>query len=63
MNRERSARPLLSVRGLVKHFPLRGRLKVRAVDGADLESCGVQGLVVNAFHLARRPGSRARGLG
>jgi len=29
--------PLLTVRGLVKHFPLRGRLKVRAVDGVDFD--------------------------
>ena len=32
---------------------------VRSLDACDLAACGVQGLVVNAFHLARRPGSTA----
>jgi queuine tRNA-ribosyltransferase len=37
---------------------------VRGLDARDLEACGVPGLVVNAFHLARRPGSRVvEGLG
>jgi queuine tRNA-ribosyltransferase len=30
---------------------------VRAVDSADLLSCGVQGVVMNTFHLMQRPGS------
>lgn len=30
---------------------------VRNVDSADLERCGVQGLVMNTFHLMQRPGS------
>ena len=30
---------------------------VRAVDAADLEGCGVAGLVMNTFHLMQRPGS------
>ncbi|HEX5501248.1 MAG TPA: tRNA guanosine(34) transglycosylase Tgt, partial [Thermomicrobiales bacterium] len=30
---------------------------VRAVDATDLLACGVQALVMNAFHLMRRPGS------
>jgi queuine tRNA-ribosyltransferase len=30
---------------------------VRAVDATDLLTCGVQALVMNAFHLMRRPGS------
>ncbi len=30
---------------------------VRNVDSADLEGCGVQGLVMNTFHLMQRPGS------
>jgi len=34
------------------------RAVVRSLDSRDLEACGVPGLVVNAFHLARRPGSR-----
>ena len=29
---------------------------VRAVDSADLEQCGVQAVVMNAFHLMQRPG-------
>ncbi|MEN8183250.1 MAG: tRNA guanosine(34) transglycosylase Tgt [Myxococcota bacterium] len=33
------------------------RAVVRSVDAADLESCGVQGLVMNVFHLMQRPGS------
>ncbi len=30
---------------------------VRAVDSADLLACGVQGVVMNTFHLMQRPGS------
>jgi queuine tRNA-ribosyltransferase len=33
------------------------RAVVRAVDSADLESVGVQGLVMSAFHLMQHPGS------
>ena len=37
---------------------------IRSLDARDLEACGVPGLVVNAFHLAHRPGSRVvEGLG
>lgn len=32
------------------------RAVVRTVDSRDLESCGVQSLVVNVFHLSSRPG-------
>jgi queuine tRNA-ribosyltransferase len=32
------------------------RATVRTVDSRDLESCSVQSLVVNVFHLSRRPG-------
>ena len=34
------------------------RAVVRAVDAADLESCGVAALVVNTFHLTGRPGAQ-----
>src|SRR5205807_8219222 len=30
---------------------------VRSVDSADLEQCGIQAVVMNAFHLMQRPGS------
>ncbi|HPD14858.1 MAG TPA: tRNA guanosine(34) transglycosylase Tgt [Planctomycetota bacterium] len=40
-------------------FPDATRAVVRSLDAADLEACGVPGLVVCAFHLARRPGSKA----
>ena len=30
---------------------------VRAVDSADLEACGIAGVVMNTFHLMQRPGS------
>ncbi len=30
---------------------------VRAVDGTDLQTCGVQALVMNTFHLMQHPGS------
>jgi len=37
-------------------FPDATRAVVRTVDSSDLETCGVQGLVVNVFHLSRQPG-------
>jgi queuine tRNA-ribosyltransferase len=37
-------------------FPDATRAVVRTVDSHDLEACGVQGLVVNVFHLSTRPG-------
>jgi len=40
-------------------FPDATRAAVRSLDASDLEACGVPGLVVCAFHLARRPGSKA----
>src|SRR5436305_6218145 len=30
---------------------------VRGVDSADLEACGVRGVVMNTFHLMQHPGS------
>jgi len=39
-------------------FPDATRGVVRGLDAADLKACGVPGLVVNAFHLGNRPGSR-----
>jgi queuine tRNA-ribosyltransferase len=39
------------------YFPDATRGVVRTVDSQDLEACGVQGLVVNAFHLSTRPGA------
>src|SRR5690349_10776381 len=30
---------------------------VRSLDGADLEQCGIQAVVMNTFHLMQRPGS------
>lgn len=30
---------------------------VRSVDSSDLEACGIQGVVMNTFHLMQRPGS------
>ncbi len=33
------------------------RAVVRGLDASDLEACGVQGLVMNVFHLMQRPGS------
>jgi queuine tRNA-ribosyltransferase len=38
------------------YFPDATRAVVRTVDSRDLEACGVQGLVVNVFHLSSRPG-------
>ena len=39
------------------YFPDATRGVVRTVDSQDLEACGVQGLVVNVFHLSSRPGA------
>ena len=39
------------------YFPDATRGVVRTVDSHDLEGAGVQGLVVNAFHLSTRPGA------
>jgi queuine tRNA-ribosyltransferase len=39
------------------YFPDATRGVVRTVDSRDLEACGVQGLVVNVFHLSSRPGA------
>jgi queuine tRNA-ribosyltransferase len=39
------------------YFPDATRGVVRTVDSRDLEVCGVQGLVVNVFHLSTRPGA------
>jgi queuine tRNA-ribosyltransferase len=41
---------------LPAYFPDATRGVVRTVDSRDLEACGVQGLVVNVFHLSTRPG-------
>jgi queuine tRNA-ribosyltransferase len=41
---------------LPAYFPDATRAVVRTVDSRDLEACGVQGLVVNVFHLSSRPG-------
>ncbi len=43
---------------LPAYFPDATRAVVRTVDSRDLESCGVQGLVVNVFHLSTKPGAR-----
>jgi queuine tRNA-ribosyltransferase len=42
---------------LPAYFPDATRAVVRTVDSRDLEACGIQGLVVNAFHLSTRPGA------
>jgi queuine tRNA-ribosyltransferase len=42
---------------LPAYFPDATRGVVRTVDSRDLEDCGVQGLVVNVFHLSTRPGA------
>ncbi|MCL1863363.1 MAG: tRNA guanosine(34) transglycosylase Tgt [Defluviitaleaceae bacterium] len=38
-------------------FPDGTRGVVRCVDSTDLENCGVQGLVMNAYHLMTKPGA------
>ncbi len=40
-------------------FPDATKAVVRSLDAGDLEACGVQGLVVNTFHLASHPGTGA----
>jgi len=42
---------------LPAYFPDATRAVVRSVDSRDLEACGVQGVVVNAFHLSTHPGA------
>ncbi len=42
---------------LPAYFPDATRAVVRSVDSRDLEACGVQGVVVNAFHLSAHPGA------
>ena len=37
-------------------FPDGTRAVIRTLDAQDLEACGVQGLIVNSFHLAYAPG-------
>ncbi len=39
-------------------FPDATRAVVRAVDSKDIEDCGIEGLVVNTFHLLSKPGAR-----
>lgn len=39
-------------------FPDATRGVVRSLDSHDLEDCGVQGLMVNVFHLTLRPGTK-----
>ena len=54
--------PLITRRGTLAvptFLPDATRAGVRAVSSEDLERVGVEGLMVNAFHLLRRPGARA----
>jgi queuine tRNA-ribosyltransferase len=55
------ADPLLTRRGTLAvpaFLPDATRAGVRGADARDLRDVGVEGLVVNAFHLLRRPGAR-----
>jgi queuine tRNA-ribosyltransferase len=55
------AEPLATRRGafaVPSFLPDATRAGVRAVSSQDLRAIGVEGLVVNAFHLLRRPGAR-----
>jgi queuine tRNA-ribosyltransferase len=55
------AEPLPTERGTLPvptFLPDATRAAVRGVDAGDLRSVGIEGLVVNAFHLLRRPGAR-----
>ena len=54
--------PLVTRRGTLAvptFLPDATRAGVRGVSSEDLERVGVEGLMVNAFHLLRRPGARA----
>jgi len=48
---------LLPSKKLPSFFPDGTRGVVRCVDSADLEACGVQGIVMNAYHLMTKPGA------
>jgi len=55
------AEPLATRRGTLPvptFLPDATRAGVRGVSSDDLRSAGIEGLVVNAFHLLRRPGAR-----
>lgn len=55
------AEPLRTRRGTLAvptFLPDATRAGVRAVSSDDLRAVGIEGLVVNAFHLLRRPGAR-----
>ncbi len=55
------AEPLVTGRGTLAvpaFLPDATRAGVRGVGSADLRQVGVEGVVVNAFHLLRRPGAR-----
>ena len=39
-------------------FPDATRAVVRSLDSTDVENCGIEGLVVNTFHLLLKPGAR-----
>jgi queuine tRNA-ribosyltransferase len=55
------AEPLKTRRGTLEvptFLPDATRAGVRGVTSADLRSIGIEGVVVNAFHLLRRPGAR-----
>jgi queuine tRNA-ribosyltransferase len=55
------AEPLVSRRGTLAvptFLPDATRAGVRAASSEDLRGIGIEGLVVNAFHLLRRPGAR-----
>ncbi len=47
-----------AVPSLPAFFPDATRGVVRGLDAQDLAACGIEGVVVNAFHLARDPGCR-----
>jgi queuine tRNA-ribosyltransferase len=55
------AEPLVTRRGMLAvptFLPDATRAGVRGVSSADLRAVGIEGVVVNAFHLLRRPGAR-----
>jgi hypothetical protein len=55
------AEPLVTRRGTLPvpvFLPDATRAGVRGVGSDDLRAVGIEGLVVNAFHLLRRPGAR-----